>query len=168
MRDSEPAILPPSRGVDGRKPRDFAWLDEHLRESWLMSNDWNCHLTRGRLTEAITSTRFKSALLGLALCHGSGHVRERAAKLLGEHVIVETECRRIDGRFENHPDSVYVQVSISRAYLASCDHEFRSVKRNVEPASASMASAALGDRRGSRCAFVFCSAVSGVPFAKYS
>lgn len=68
------------------RPRNHAWLDEQLRESWLMSIDWSCQLTPDRLTSIVASTSFKSALLGLASCHRSGYVRERAVKLLDELV----------------------------------------------------------------------------------
>lgn len=73
------------------RPRDVVWCDQHLRESWLMSIDWNCHLTPDRLNDIASSTGFKSAWLALASCHGSGYVRERAVELLRKLVADGTE-----------------------------------------------------------------------------
>ncbi len=62
--------------------RDHVWLDNHMRDSWLMSHCWHSELTP-RCVDIIAGYRdVRAVLLGLAATHGSGYVRERAVMAL--------------------------------------------------------------------------------------
>lgn len=66
------------------RPRDFVWLDRHMRDSWLMSYQWHESLTPSRVSTVAPSAGLRSTFLGLASTHASGYVREVAVRLLGD------------------------------------------------------------------------------------